>query len=358
MSNSGDLGTESAGGPILSTDDIFQVVGLIDIVNLQIIPKVFETMFFGMLTLLVIVCTYILARRLRTKQQMVLLGAIFVMYTTTTVEWALSIRLMWLDLQIIPQILASGNLATPLPSNVRAIETVNILATNVNVIAGDLIVLWRACVIYNWRRDFLVPSAIFVVLVIINWTLASINTIRTVGFGDLPFGNVKAITLLAYSSSLALNVWATSAVALISWRHRQRVRKNFTNISGGVTVVGGVLALIVESGMVYIVIWSVFYASAFDIFGATVNQGIQDSTVMLIPMYPVFVILLVALYKLPGDEEYARVSGKNAGFSRVPPSTNQGSVVVIGNSFDSAQLNTTVDNGHAGVEKSFMTLAA
>jgi len=367
MSGSGDLGTESAGGPLLSPDDIFQVVELIDITNLQIIPKVFESIFFGILTLLVVVCTYVLGRRLRTTKQKVLLGAIFVMYSASIVEWALDIRLMWLDLQLVPQILASGNLNTSFPPNTPAIETVDILATTVNVISGDLIVLWRACVIYNWRRNFIIPSAMLVVLVITNWTLACINTIRTVGFEDLPFGNAEAIMLLAYSSSLALNIWATSAVALISWRHRKRVRANVSSGSGGVTALGGVLALIVESGVGYIIIWSVFYASAFNLFGVAVSQGIQDCTVMLIPMYPVVVILLVDLYKLPGDEEYTRVTDNKAPprsaieqrrvLSRVLSHTNQGSVVVIGDTFDSAQLNTTVDYGPTG-EKSFVMLTA
>jgi len=358
MSGSGDLGTKSAGGPRLSPEVISQVVELIDVINLQIIPKVFESIFFGILTLLVIVCTFVLGRRLRTKKQMVLLGAIFVMYTTTLVQWALDIRLMWLDFQLVPQILSSGNLNTPFQANVPLIKTVEVLATAINVVAGDLIVLWRACVIYNWRRDFLIPSAILVVLVITNWTLGCINTIRTVGFGDRPFDNIEAITLLAYSSSLALNIWATSAVALISWRHRQRVCASFSNISGGVTVVGGVLALIVESGVGYIVIWSVYYATAYNRFDAAVTQGLGDCMVMLIPMYPVVVILLVALYKLPSDEEYARMSNKNAGLSRVLSGTNQSSVVVIGNTFDSAQLNTTVDYGYAGDEKSSVPLSA
>jgi hypothetical protein len=51
----------------------------------------------------------------------------------------------------------------------------------------------------------------------VTWILAAVNGIRSIVFGAAMFGNAEAISVLSYTSSLLLNLWVTSAIAVMAW---------------------------------------------------------------------------------------------------------------------------------------------
>ncbi|KAI0035228.1 hypothetical protein K488DRAFT_83307 [Vararia minispora EC-137] len=324
----------------LSQDDILLIVGLIDDINRTILPKVFETLFFGILTLLVGICIYVLMQR-------VLLATILIMYIVSLIEWAIDVQLLLYDLQLSPEILATGNVDAKLPGNTAAIEGVDAVASGINIILGDMVILWRACVVYGYRKAFLVPSAMLGTMVFVNWLLATVNGVRTLVLGYAPIGNAVAITVLAYSSSLLLNVWVTSTIVIMAWRHRRRIRA-YVQAPRKTTVLERIIALLVESSAVYTLLWIIYMGTTLGNLES--GGGIGDCMAMLIPMYPVLVIILVALQKSPGDHQLAdaavgsdptTVEGQRrmlANLGRSGSQGHSGSVFIIGNDFHSADL--------------------
>ncbi|TBU53347.1 hypothetical protein BD310DRAFT_830322, partial [Dichomitus squalens] len=103
---------------------------------------------------------------------------------------------------------------------------------------GDAIVWWRVCVICGGHRSIYMVGF---------FLLAA-----TCGIGILIFRFQLAATVV----SVALNAIATSLIGLKAWseKYRRTMRSHLSGASYR-TRVGKVMALLVESGVIYIIIW-------------------------------------------------------------------------------------------------------
>ncbi|RDX40295.1 hypothetical protein OH76DRAFT_361381 [Lentinus brumalis] len=185
----------------------------------------------------------------------------------------------------------------------------------VNVVLGDAIVWWRVLAI--WPDSLIVKVA---GVVLLQSTLSmglfdiSDSCPETV-FTDLTLVNLAMVPsgtmfeqdlfgLTASVLSLASNLVATALVWCKAWEHR----KFIASVSlGRSSKVEKVLALLVESGAVYCVLWMaiVAYQVTWQVQGtdalphvdAFVDYFIKGCLIPLVGMYPTAIILLVALNK-------------------------------------------------------------
>ncbi|KAI0319499.1 hypothetical protein OF83DRAFT_784997 [Amylostereum chailletii] len=205
----------------------------------RIFPLLFQTFFFGILSLLVIASTYVLSSKgLGSRPRLLMLILTLTIYTLSAAIWAIEVHAVWYDLSIqIPSDLAGGDGSAPgNKSNLYTGLVENVLAAVV-AIMSDSIVLWRACVVWGMHKGMCIVSAILILVQICSWVVYMIGavvvyTVPATPASFRPLGSPSAyvdLTALVYSVSLAANAWATTMVAYKTWKHRCEVRRYLNN---------------------------------------------------------------------------------------------------------------------------------
>ncbi|KAI0066714.1 hypothetical protein BV25DRAFT_1420855 [Artomyces pyxidatus] len=162
------------------------------------------------------------------------------------------------------------------------------LTININFMLSDIIVLWRAWVLWERRRGVLLISAILSMA-----TIAAAIASATIGQG-VPVSSssttpaMMAVTIL----SLVTNSWATALVACKAWVHRRRLRTG-----GRRTKVGLTLLVLVESGLLYCTFWILVILSSKALLGP-VSSVVAESIVQVAGIYPTIVAVVVCLQKM------------------------------------------------------------
>ncbi|KAI0312448.1 hypothetical protein OF83DRAFT_658746 [Amylostereum chailletii] len=193
--------------------------------------------------------------------------ATVVMYTMSATHWALGVQavrneynnghplLLFLDRKREPHRPRGGFHAT------TTILFVQLLVAIVNIILSDIIVLWRASVV--WSRNvfviaisiaFVITIPVFYIISVIVGVLAYLNEIQHVV--------VVVFFAVAFVLSLVSNICATMLITYKAWLLRRRIGKYLQNAGRG-SAVEGVMALLVESGALYCAIWLIGIVSGF-----------------------------------------------------------------------------------------------
>ncbi|KAI0309637.1 hypothetical protein OF83DRAFT_1179392, partial [Amylostereum chailletii] len=233
----------------------------------RIFPLLFETFLFGILTLLAMTSTYVLSSKgLRSRPRLLMLILTLAMYTLSATMWAIDVHSAWYDLSIIIPLDLSGGDGTA-PGNDPNIYTTlveNVLVAVVSIM-GDSIVLWRACVVWGMHKGMCIFSVVLILVQICSWVVYTIgivvyDTVPATPASFRPLGSpsgASVLVALAFSVSLAANVWATAMVAYKTWKHRRDVRRYLNNRTRK-SAVEAVFLLLVESGVVYALL-CIFY---------------------------------------------------------------------------------------------------
>ncbi|KAI0345314.1 hypothetical protein BDW22DRAFT_1019428 [Trametopsis cervina] len=160
-----------------------------------------------------------------------------------------------------------------------------------------MVVMWRACALWNWSRSVLVVAGLFVVLPLIfacvDVATTQVPTSESHSFQPNAFGFVALLL------SLLSNIWATALIGYKAWKHR-RVINMHVGEEGKESRVLRVLTLLVESGLLYSLIWALF------IFTRIFNGGsfshaahiIAGIVPQLVGVYPSLIIILVDFQKV------------------------------------------------------------
>ncbi|KAI0812561.1 hypothetical protein BC629DRAFT_945070 [Irpex lacteus] len=247
---------------------------------------------------------------------MVMIATCMVMYAMATAHWGIMFnwsqkvpradrRTMSQDIQIMLRKNASaagecletllGSLSsTPgvVEGNSMPIPATTALLT-VNVILSDTIVLYRAYTIWGNRRFIQTISIVFLFTLI---GCSGFNLWSSTFDGqDCLFCSVSG--LLIVGISLMLNLWATSIIGYKAWIHKRVVRK-YLATGNKRTRSEKLLALFVDSGMLYTMLW-----------------------VFLMGMYPTVLVAAVSIERLTGNQTIQTVHGltQNAPSGPVPP---------------------------------------
>ncbi|KAI0313367.1 hypothetical protein OF83DRAFT_1065611, partial [Amylostereum chailletii] len=115
------------------------------------------------------------------------------------------------------------------------------------------IVLWRAWVLWNRNRVF---SAISLILLLGSVGEPSYHTVtREHVCSCQPLFEADAYGLAAFVLSLVTNLWATSQIGWKAWCATPTSHKKHLRQGGARTRSEKIMALFIESGLVYCLIW-------------------------------------------------------------------------------------------------------
>ncbi|KAI0318548.1 hypothetical protein OF83DRAFT_1171005 [Amylostereum chailletii] len=280
----------------------------------SILPAVlFETALFGIFTLLVAISTWILIRKgfnsLSTKA---MLAATLVMYAAATVHWASQLDLFLIlqkDAQLVQMICddifffsSSGG------STVSTVfhQCAPSAMLSVNIILSDTIVLWRAWILRSGRA----LRTLSILLLLGTIGTSALDTALNRASANVLFGqsfNENPMGIFVFPFSWTTNIYAASVIGYKAWQHRRRIRDHLQH-GNARTRAEKVMALFVESGLVYCSLWAFLTANAvIQVFALIPNSQsgarlitagnvfVDGGLIQLIGIYPTIVIILVSL---------------------------------------------------------------
>ncbi|KZV67790.1 hypothetical protein PENSPDRAFT_754676 [Peniophora sp. CONT] len=298
-------------------------------------PLVTETVLLGFASSLFIVTTFSSFRSLRSHWRSCLHWIVpamaSLMYTASLVHWVVFLQLfaLWTDANGTVRRPDLDDLAQPDPNLLRGLPVTLLALLSFNAIMSDSIVLWRMCVVWGKTlpvRAFAVMSLVATLgLNIANLVVedhlflhptgpgVGLNKMRNTHdpellgtYGETPIG------LAAAFASLASNTCATLLVAIKAWRHRRQISRCLRTHTSRTFVVR-VMELLVESGLVYTTIWTLYCISFFRtitsqttagansddyISGVTAAMHLDAAMAQITFIYPLMVFILVALDKI------------------------------------------------------------
>ncbi|EJF57033.1 hypothetical protein DICSQDRAFT_163594 [Dichomitus squalens LYAD-421 SS1] len=317
---------------------------------------------FGVLTALVGVALAFLIRQglLARRSVLLLFLSTLLLYSSTSVYMSV---LVWNRLsvsQIMSQATTGITSSTyDADSSTASLERVvgiqswmMTIAAGTNIIIGDAVVWWRACVVWSNRIVyFMGPPLLALTLVcgVINVhnseTGPSLQLQMLIGVD----GFADAFMIL----SMVTNLLATSLIAYKAWEHRRSVKAYFGS-DGGATATWRALALLVESGTIYcamLMFLAVYQlrrpAEVTSSASAFAQTGWFFTDACLLPIaaiYPTFIIVLVAMKRSPIDRGVSQVNGeREAERAAGPLGTLVFNHSVVGSAGTQYTVNSTVD---------------
>nr|VWP00945.1 FAD-dependent monooxygenase DEP2 (EC (Depudecin biosynthesis cluster protein 2) [Ganoderma boninense] len=295
-----------------------------------------SSVLFGILTALVLVALYFLFRNgLRQTSVRVLLPSTLLLYASTTL-WIVakgsyigSVGKLVSAAQngMYSDAFTSANVDV-LSSQVSMNSTIMTMTLGLNVILGDSIVWWRACAV--WRSRFVCYLGVALVSLTLGFGIAAI----VLGDHDCPchacpclFPNYLfrpgAIAEISAVLSLGTNVLATVLIAVKAWQHRSMLRGR--SGSKRKARVAKAFCLLLESGTMYSVL--LILLVLYELGPARPNVPFQPSQnamlraeayytfgcfVPVVAIYPMLIIVLVALNRSPIENGLTTVQNESA----------------------------------------------
>ncbi|KAI0313855.1 hypothetical protein OF83DRAFT_1175276 [Amylostereum chailletii] len=319
----------------------------------RVFPNIVGTALFAIFTVLIFVSSGILlwvpssssifstripfdsSKGLRSWHNRVMLVVTLLMYAISAGLWAISLKLMWNELNLlIPGLLSPAAQGSDSEGNTNALSALNtkwsfvyLVLFQLNVYLSDAVALWRVYVIWGRRKSIVCSIAVILI------TLVGVNIIiillqvavkfpasvpkHLLSFAD----RIGGRTYIAYFAVSAFaNVWATFMVAWKAWSHRREIRQHLRNrtVKGSVE---SILMMLVESSVVYSILAILQMLDTDSGALRTLSTGpyyyyLTNIMVQVSGMYPTVVIVLAALQKLHGDHQFSFV-GKGPDASNI-----------------------------------------
>ncbi|KAI0653450.1 hypothetical protein C8Q70DRAFT_603313 [Cubamyces menziesii] len=294
---------------------------------------VFASVLWGAYTVLVAFTAHAsLTRGFPQWSARILLAVVVALYVSTTVYWASALRFVREAIEIAE---GEGTIEQDSITSFGCALTAPLL---VNILLSDGVVWWRAWVLSGRKRSVLLFAGIlllatFVMSVLSTRNSCSLTHARELSYITVDLFSNDAFGVAATALSLFTNASATAAIGVQAWYvpsrllssspHDVRVRRRFRKLLGShLNTLSGrvraeeILHLLIESSLVYCVLWSIilvgqafsvvpldapFYKAYHDTPAgerfSDLYNFLLDGLVPIIGIYPTLVIMLVSAKK-------------------------------------------------------------
>ncbi|VDB97467.1 unnamed protein product [Peniophora sp. CBMAI 1063] len=244
---------------------------------------------------------YLLRDGLRRRSNKWMLVALTVMYSAAAISYAFEL-ISWRQYVRETTYTLTGLYGTSDDTLETVADAGVYILQDINILCGDLIILWRTSVVWHNSRLIRRINILVLVLMILGW-IASIALLVLVGLEFL---------VLPLALSLAVNLWSTAIIGYKTWHRRRLLHRQIVMAGRPSAAIEGALAVLTESGVVYLALWIIYVSIVSSFFfgpvtyvQATLDRSFQWTVIvmsMLIPLYPTLLILLIARHKTPLSE--------------------------------------------------------
>ncbi|KAH9009176.1 hypothetical protein EDB84DRAFT_1211457 [Lactarius hengduanensis] len=224
-----------------------------------------QSVFYGMYTSLIPVSIYIMMEKgLRSPIKKILFGIIVFMFFLSTAYLAVTMADLILLIKTWYLVADLSESAGTTRSPTEAVLVLFNSLTPINSALTDGVVVWRAWVICHESHDIdELECKKLLAAPIVMLGLTTLGIIATIGvriFINIDPVNregrlahtISVFQEITYISSLVTNILGTGVISLLAWRYRRWIVANLQRIVNKRTKAERVMALIVESGVIYI----------------------------------------------------------------------------------------------------------
>ncbi|KAJ7584491.1 hypothetical protein C8J56DRAFT_951157 [Mycena floridula] len=243
------------------------------------------SMWYGMYLIITMRAIYVLIRRGLggSRPRWMMLAVILMLFFTTTIVFTGDIQ------TAVEEVVLIGAPTFSAPS-IQDFNFLYLIAGSLLIFMSDAVVVWRAWVICD-RRWVKITLSCCVVGAIIANVIATVNKVRSLAPGGSPTPTFIAF-LTVPLPLLITNVAATLAVGQAAWEYKRTVRENIRHSSTS-AIVHRVLMLCVQSGLLYLILWTI-HAVLFFIPSAIIQYYfVLMSEIYILGMWPSVIIILV-----------------------------------------------------------------
>ncbi|EIM91675.1 uncharacterized protein STEHIDRAFT_153296 [Stereum hirsutum FP-91666 SS1] len=316
-----------------------ELQGIYDGVVADGLALVVEMVVYGFYASMVLFSTTIIARRGDlTRCKTIMLTVTILMFAVASCHAAFSLWMVWTNMRL-------SILGEVPPDSFRGIVVAwTDCLPCVNFMLNDAVVMWRARLLSRRRaRRWIMICGLLTLA-----TLVGLMILILVYALDGPTGlsilegDGWQALLAAYSLTLFTNLWTTGVIGYETWIHR-RVLKNASTRGSGTssgsgpglgrsTAVSRMLALLIESGVVYCFLLIVYLAMSCVYVSTRSNQvdlpfiiaysAFASVWVCLAGMYPTTILLLASLQSTLSDNKIPAITIASTSASTTLPTLN------------------------------------
>ncbi|KAI0275529.1 hypothetical protein BGY98DRAFT_992487 [Russula aff. rugulosa BPL654] len=180
------------------------------------------------------------------------------------------------------------------PHKLNVVVGVIAVISRLNPVLSDVVCAWRAMVLWKYDRRVIALLSVCV-LGTFAGCIYDVKLALEVKPGtneqNLPQGKLAVVIV---APMLGTNVLSTSLIAWKAWEIRQvlgtQIRKGSTSER-----VEKILALLIESGFVYCLLWSIYLMSAYGVLPGAGAYIVNIDMLLLSSMYPAIIIIIVCM---------------------------------------------------------------
>ncbi|VDC04992.1 unnamed protein product [Peniophora sp. CBMAI 1063] len=197
--------------------------------------------------------------------------------------------------------------------NVLKLYIAEVYLPMVNYWFSDAVVVWRAWTLWPQRKWLVLSFPMFCLFAsfVTNLAVGGMKVRALHHDSDAWEYSMSYLQIASWSLSLGTNFFATLAIAWKAWAFRRNISENLGESSSR-TRVEKVLAMLVETGVLYFLTQLAVVVSWFVLLPGTVSAWASDlfgeAAAMLAAIYPTVVIVLVSLDNVVLDMARTRVS--------------------------------------------------
>ncbi|KAK0491421.1 hypothetical protein IW261DRAFT_1437574 [Armillaria novae-zelandiae] len=263
-----------------------------------------QTLVYGMYTILMPICSYVMLRRgVRGKSRILLFCMLVFMFSLSTAYWILSLY------HIVLLITTSSVHGLPLDTiaSTYGMQQGTLMNSIVllNYVLTDGVVVWRAWVLCHdeYSKSLILPL-VFLCLTFLSvlgtiGLRAAITAIDINQHIDIAHRGLAHVLDYCQVTNLVLslltNVFSTSVVGIKAWHHRHWVTSELQLRRRKITTAERVFTLLVESGIIYCFSGlTVLVATLIRLPYGTLGDVYTPVNIQFAGIYPTIVLLLVS----------------------------------------------------------------
>ncbi|ETW82270.1 hypothetical protein HETIRDRAFT_168785 [Heterobasidion irregulare TC 32-1] len=279
---------------ISESPEIIQDVGTVllrDILQLVII-----SLFFGIYAVLVLCLIYSYSQgTIISRAKSYMFAATLLMFTGAAIIWLLSMIIVIQSIQDVLLLTDNQLLENKFPKinqETSILSVIQVIIQEVVALLGNIIIVWRAQTLWKTHYIMVFLKGTFIittVILILNSITSSIGDERLQSW---EFFSGVWIQIAQWGLELILNLVATILIAYKAWEYRQSIKAYL--IKNKKTQIEIMLALLVESGIVYCGLWIFLIGSQFISIDSFTNQ-FDVMSLFFTGIYPTIIMIAVSL---------------------------------------------------------------
>ncbi|ETW78608.1 hypothetical protein HETIRDRAFT_324082 [Heterobasidion irregulare TC 32-1] len=202
-------------------------------------------------------------------------------------------------IQTIPNLLILAenqtleNKFSKINQDIKIYNTINLSLQIVNALLGNTVIVWRAQTLWANHYIMVLLKGILIVTIIASISNCVLNSIGSIAIFDLLDYYSLYLQMIQWGLEIIMNSVVTILIAYKAWSYRQSVKTYLAKNKK--TQIENILALLVESGILYCALWIALIISEFTSINGLEIDIFSSISMVFTGIYPTLIMIVVSL---------------------------------------------------------------